>query len=208
MVLPVFGNPLSLQQIQTEFGGTNPIALNEYYAGGANVPSGTVGYPNGGGPVPIPTSGTISINNFYGAAKQTSNLAWNSPNNFSAMGIDLSIRFFNTGVVSPIGGAVGPSSGPTAFLTTTGVGAANGYTITIRDIIINDGATEVPGVNILGNDPASSGATYTQTFSNSPSSFLISIDTNEEPSITLLANVDISDGTTTISRVIALQAMA
>ena len=29
----------SLSGIQTEFGGSNPIAISEYYAGGANVPA-------------------------------------------------------------------------------------------------------------------------------------------------------------------------
>jgi hypothetical protein len=61
MPLPNSG-PLSLQDIQTEFGGTNPISINEYYAGGALVPAGSSGI-NG----PIPSSGTISINQFYGA---------------------------------------------------------------------------------------------------------------------------------------------
>ena len=63
MPLPTSG-PLSLNDIQTEFGGTNPISLNEYYAGGANVPAGTSG-TNGA----VPSSGTISINNFYGTSK-------------------------------------------------------------------------------------------------------------------------------------------
>lgn len=62
MTLPTSG-PLSLSDIQTEFGGTNPISLSEYYAGGANVPSGTSG-TNG----PVPTSGTISISDFYGTS--------------------------------------------------------------------------------------------------------------------------------------------
>jgi hypothetical protein len=60
MPLPTSG-ALSLSNIQTEFGGTNPISLNEYYAGGAYVPAGTSG-TNGA----VPTSGTISILNFYG----------------------------------------------------------------------------------------------------------------------------------------------
>jgi len=60
MPLPNSG-PLSLNDIQTEFGGTNPISLNEYYAGGALVPAGTSGI-NG----PVPSSGAISISNFYG----------------------------------------------------------------------------------------------------------------------------------------------
>jgi hypothetical protein len=63
MPLPTSG-PLSLNDIQTEFGGTNPISLSEYYAGGANVPAGTSG-TNGA----VPSSGTISINNFYGTSK-------------------------------------------------------------------------------------------------------------------------------------------
>jgi hypothetical protein len=60
MALPTSG-PLSLTDIQTEFGGSNPIGINEYYAGGGLVPPGTSG-TNG----PVPSSGTISINNFYG----------------------------------------------------------------------------------------------------------------------------------------------
>lgn len=67
MTLPVYTNPISLAQIQTEFGGTNPASLSEYYAGGAYVRPGTVGYPTGGASVPIPTSGVIKFSNFFGA---------------------------------------------------------------------------------------------------------------------------------------------
>lgn len=62
MTLPTSG-PLSLADIQTEFGGTNPIGLNEYYAGGTYVPSGTTGTYGA-----VPTSGAISIQNFYGTS--------------------------------------------------------------------------------------------------------------------------------------------
>jgi hypothetical protein len=62
MPLPSSG-PLSLANIQTEFGGSNPISLSEYYAGGAYVPAGTTG-TNGA----VPSSGTISISNFYGTS--------------------------------------------------------------------------------------------------------------------------------------------
>lgn len=63
MPLPSSG-PLSLNDIQTEFGGTNPISLSEYYAGGANVPAGTTGTFGA-----VPSSGAISIQNFYGTSK-------------------------------------------------------------------------------------------------------------------------------------------
>ena len=49
MPLPSSGT-ISLSQIQTEFGGSNPISLSEYYG----VASG------------IPTSGTISMSQFHG----------------------------------------------------------------------------------------------------------------------------------------------
>ena len=63
MSIPSSG-ALTLSTIQTEFGGTNPIGLNEYYAGGANVPSGTTG-TNGA----VPSSGAISMSIFYGTSK-------------------------------------------------------------------------------------------------------------------------------------------
>ena len=59
MTLPTSG-PISLTDIQTEFGGN--ASLSEYYKGGAYVLD--VDYaPN------VPRSGQISINDFYGAAK-------------------------------------------------------------------------------------------------------------------------------------------
>src|SRR5210317_1237929 len=54
---------VGLSDIQTEFGGSNPISLSEYYSGGANVPASTPA-PNG----PIPSSGQISIGQFRAAA--------------------------------------------------------------------------------------------------------------------------------------------
>ena len=65
MAIPSSG-AISLSTIQTEFGGSNPIGLNEYYAGGANVPAGTSGTYGA-----VPSSGTISIRNFYGTTKAT-----------------------------------------------------------------------------------------------------------------------------------------
>jgi hypothetical protein len=62
MALPSTG-AISLSAIQTEFGGANPIAINEYYAGGVYVPAGTTG-TNGA----VPSSGTIDFNVFHGTA--------------------------------------------------------------------------------------------------------------------------------------------
>lgn len=63
MTLPTSG-AISLSDIQTEFGGSNPISLSEYYAGGSYVPAGTSGTYGA-----VPSSGAISIQNFYGTTK-------------------------------------------------------------------------------------------------------------------------------------------
>jgi hypothetical protein len=62
MPLPTSG-PLSLNDIKGEFGGPTSPSLGDYYAGGTYVPAGTSG-TNGA----VPSSGTISINNFYGTS--------------------------------------------------------------------------------------------------------------------------------------------
>lgn len=54
---------LAMSAIQSEFGGTNPISMSEYYAGGALVPSGVSGV-NGA----IPSSGQVSMSKYYGAS--------------------------------------------------------------------------------------------------------------------------------------------
>jgi hypothetical protein len=56
MTLPSSG-PIALSNLQTEYGGTNPVGLNEYYAGLNYVPLGADA---------IPQSGAISMNTFYG----------------------------------------------------------------------------------------------------------------------------------------------
>ena len=65
MTLPASGT-IALTQIQTEFGGSNPIGLNEYYKGGSYVTVNDYA-PN------VPASGAISMSNFYGAKKTTLN---------------------------------------------------------------------------------------------------------------------------------------
>ena len=55
---------LAFSEIQAEFGGSNPISLSEYYAGGLYVTAGTTGI-NGA----VPSSGAISVSKFYGTQK-------------------------------------------------------------------------------------------------------------------------------------------
>lgn len=57
---------ISLSQIQSEWGGSNPISLSEYYRN--SLPSGRTNYGS------IPTSGAISMSNFYGT--NAASAAW------------------------------------------------------------------------------------------------------------------------------------
>jgi len=50
---------ISLANVQTEFGGSNPISLSEYYRGGAYTTTNNTG---------VPTSGQISLSQFYGTS--------------------------------------------------------------------------------------------------------------------------------------------
>lgn len=60
---------LTISDIIAEFGGAQPTSLSSYYAGGANVPSSTVGFPNGIRTT-VPSTGRISLSNFYGASDE------------------------------------------------------------------------------------------------------------------------------------------
>lgn len=51
---------ISFSQIQSEFGGSNPISLSEYYRGGSYTSDNNTS---------VPTSGTIQMDDFYGTVK-------------------------------------------------------------------------------------------------------------------------------------------
>lgn len=61
---------ISLSQIQSEWGGSSPISLSEYYRG--NLPSGRTNYGS------IPYSGAISMSNFYGTNATVVPTNWTS----------------------------------------------------------------------------------------------------------------------------------
>lgn len=80
MALPSSG-AISLANIQTEFGGSNPISLSEYYRGGAYVTANNTG---------VPTSGAIQLDDFYGAVKQfsfTISSNYSTPQNLRSLAI-------------------------------------------------------------------------------------------------------------------------
>ena len=118
---------ISFANIQTEFGGSNPISLSEYYGGGTYVPAGA----NPG----IATSGAINMNSFYGGVAATVLTISANVNNYDigaraiAAGGDKStpvILTINAGVT------VGSTSSGTAAMY-TGTGWSSGTTINITN---------------------------------------------------------------------------
>lgn len=71
MALPTSGQ-LTLSQIQTEFGGTSPINISEYYRGGIYVPDTATNSD-------IPTSGMIAISDFYGGSSTPALISYSVP---------------------------------------------------------------------------------------------------------------------------------
>jgi hypothetical protein len=126
MAIPSSG-PLTLSDIQTEFGGSNPISLNEYYAGGAYVPAGTTGTYGA-----VPSSGEISIRNFYGTTAFTA--VFNNAENISVINGQqttdplTAAYIVNTDATcTKANGTSYGNAGPTAWGTPTGGTPGNSF---------------------------------------------------------------------------------
>ena len=124
MAIPASG-VLSLDDIQTEFGGTNPIGLSEYYSAAAGVPA----------------SGEISIADFYGtSARVVIPIAVTNATNYVIY--DNRGPTYDAGksdVTLTISGTVGSTTTATAALRTGAF--ASGDTVTI----VNNGSIRAFG---------------------------------------------------------------
>jgi hypothetical protein len=98
VTLPSSG-PISLAQLRDEFGGTNPVSLGQYYRGGSLVPNSTLN-------ASVPTSGAISLSQFYG----TSRVAPGSANYTTAGAYSFVVPLYNVLIVD-VKGASGGSGG-------------------------------------------------------------------------------------------------
>lgn len=121
---------ISLSNIQTEFGGSNPISLNEYYAGGGYVPAGTSG---------VPSSGTISINQFYGKSNvfnfnptiSSSTYNYNLKSAAIAAGWNQTTPLI-ANVTVAAGVVIGSTSTAAAFDTSSGYPSGSSLALTIQ----------------------------------------------------------------------------
>jgi hypothetical protein len=122
---------ISLSDIQTEFGGSNPISLSEYYGAESS----------------LPTSGQIAMNQFYGLSDVTAPV-WNSSTKTFDLGTPDTIQtktstftLSQSGAVAIIaigGGGAGGSSADASQIRTTGGGGGG---VAIKGFIGTSGAS-------------------------------------------------------------------
>jgi hypothetical protein len=163
MALPLSG-PLTLAQIQGEFGGTNPISLSEYYRGGGLV-------PNASTTASIPTSGAISISNFYGTANRV-NVSFTFTANIADASINLSSLSGYVAGISDItitvnnGVYVWASSGSNAGLTFSGGASGDTLTIVNNGYIMGAGGNGNSSFTVGTNGSAAISLSISATINN------------------------------------------
>ena len=81
--------PISITNLVTEFGGSAPHSLTEYYRGGSLVPNGPAANNS------IPTSGAISLTNFYGATNTQTTGNYTITIGTSFIGLGVTVHGFN-----------------------------------------------------------------------------------------------------------------
>ena len=136
MTLPVSPLAISLANLQTEFGGSNPISLNEYYAGGSYVVAGTNGFPSAVSTA-IPSSGQISLSNFHGAVVSYSLTISSNTQNYNLRTALLAAGYSGSGAFSV---TVTINSGVYVWSNSTSLAAFDTGSLTGGTInIINNG---------------------------------------------------------------------
>jgi hypothetical protein len=155
MALPGSG-PLSFSAIQTEFGGSNPIALSEYYRGGAYVGSGA---PN------VPTSGAIALSTFYSAQAAVVLNITSSTSNYNILTAATAAGYNAATDTTPIIVNVATSvvvSGSGTYAMRTGVlNASSSLTINITGSI--NGYTGADGTAVANVGSVGGDAVYWET---------------------------------------------
>ena len=113
MAVPSSG-PLTFNAIATEFNGTKPYSLSQYYRNGGLVPANNTN---------VPTSGTIAFSMFYGATNELVVTMTNSVNQNAEtlFGSDWASAVPKQLLV-PAGVIVGSSNGATALTLPAGMG--------------------------------------------------------------------------------------
>jgi len=152
MPIPGPGTAISINTLATEFGGTVPHSLNEYYRGGGLVPNAPVNSA-------IPTSGTISLGNFYGSTNRVPIVLPITSNTFNYDVFANAAPIYNPGIsditvtVSP-GVIVGSTStGTYAMLVPSAFSPTDTVTIVNNGVIQGMGGGGGPGGAVISSGP-------------------------------------------------------
>lgn len=158
MPLPSSG-PLSINDIAGEFGGSTPHSMSEYYAGGGLVPantSGTFGQ--------VPSSGQISIQNFYGTqalVAPTAPQSVTTSTDYEGTGGKIIVTWTAPASGAPLtsytvtaspGGSTQTVGGSTLTATFTGLTGGTSYTFSVY------------ATNAAGNGPSATSSPRTALF--------------------------------------------
>jgi hypothetical protein len=149
--------PISLLDIQNEFdpantGHTN-IRLQDFYSGGGKVPTGTLNVFS----AVIPSSGTISLHDFYGASDRTFPVNGTGITNYSqgaAGGTSgASVQFNADGSITHGGSGTviaGSYSGPAQWSLPTGTGIGSGFELVVNSVSVlgAGGTTTAPSTGV------------------------------------------------------------
>lgn len=136
--MPVPTTSVTFSSIQTEFGGSNPISISEYYKGGANVPSNQTTSGTDGSA--ISTSGEIRIGMFRGLTETPAGGYSNFGGSLFATRLSSTLNATAnvtigtdgtiSGSTSPTGGA-SSVSGDSWYATTAGIGNTHWMRFTV-----------------------------------------------------------------------------
>lgn len=137
---------IKLSEIQTEFTGSNPISMSEYYRGGVYVTSNNTG---------VPTSGAISISQFYGTRREFAfTIASNQVNaNLRTLAINAGWDEVSP-VVATIASGIYASSNNTGTPALTVNGSfPTGIKLINNGFIVGMGGAGGRGARIIPSDP-------------------------------------------------------
>lgn len=144
MALPASGL-ITMEMIAAEFGGSPPYLLSQYYRGGGRVTANNTN---------VPTSGPISLSQFYGARKSVP-----GSTNYSAGSHSVTIPIYSTITMEiwGAGGGGGGNSSGTAYANTWfgGTGGQSYFTAPSGTIYANGGTG---GGNCTGGRVGANGA--------------------------------------------------
>lgn len=136
--MPVPTGAVTFSNIQTEFGGANPISISEYYRGGANMLSTQTTSATDG--TAVATSGAIRIGTFRGLTKTVAGGYSNFGGNmtavrFGSLNATTNVTFDTDGTITgSVNGGSGGSNGALGdswYSTTAGIGNTHWMMFTV-----------------------------------------------------------------------------